>query len=57
MQLQIQPCTAQVARRPRMQTWPAKLRGTSATIPAAELICVYPSQHDVSKKVNLFFIA
>ena len=57
MQLQIQPCTAQVARRPCMQTWPAKLRGTSATIPAAELICVYPSQHDVSKKVNLFFIA
>ena len=37
MQLQIPPCMAQVAGHPRMQSWPAQMRGTSATILAAIL--------------------
>ena len=35
MQLQNQPCTAQVAGHPSMQSDPAKLRETSDTILAA----------------------
>ena len=38
MQLQITPCTAQVAGHPRMQSWPAQMRALSATILAA--ICI-----------------
>ena len=37
MQLQIQPCTAQVAGHTSDKSHPAQLRGTSATILAAEL--------------------
>ena len=35
MQLQIPPCTAQVARHTSDKSWPAKLRAPSATILAA----------------------
>ena len=37
MQLQITPCTAQVADHPHMQTWPAQMRETSDTILASDL--------------------
>ena len=37
MQLQIKPCTAQVAGHPRMQTWPAQMCATWDTILAANL--------------------
>ena len=40
IQLQITPCTAQVAGHPRMQSHPAELRETSTTILAAKLKCL-----------------
>ena len=36
MQLQIQPCTAQVAGHTSDKTWPAQMRALSTTILAAD---------------------